>query len=69
VAPTPQPTATATPRPQLLTAPPESTGLRHLVEVAVRFPFPLMLELLFIVLIVYLVLRWRQRYLDVEGPP
>jgi hypothetical protein len=69
---TPTPKATARPRieatrpPQIHT---ESTGIRHVLEVVVRFPFPLTLELLFILLIVYLVLRWRQRYLDVEGPP
>ena len=67
--PTPAPTAKPRTRPTPVAPPAQSTGIRHMVEVVVRFPFPLMLELLFIVLIVYLVLRWRQRYLDVEGPP
>jgi hypothetical protein len=69
VAPTPKPTAKPRTTPTPVAPPAESTGVRHVVDVALRFPFPLMLELLFIMLIVYLVLRWRQRYLDVEGPP
>jgi len=69
VAPTPKatPHPKATPRP--IAPPAESTGIRHVAEVIVRFPFPLVLELLAILTIVYLVMRWRQRYLDVEGPP
>ena len=68
-APTPKPTAhpRSTPRPGV--APAQSTGIRHFAEVIVRFPFPLILELLAILTVVYLVMRWRQRYLDVEGPP
>ncbi len=68
-APTPKPTARPKATPRVSLPPAESTGVRHVVDVAVRFPFPLVLELLFVVLIVYLVMRWRQRYLDVEGPP
>jgi hypothetical protein len=67
--PTPKPTAHPKTTPHATPAPVESTGVRHIAEVAVRFPFPLVLEVLAILLVVYLVLRWRQRYLDVEGPP
>jgi hypothetical protein len=67
------PTPKATPKPKTkphqALPPAQSTGIRHVAEVAVRFPFPLVLELLAILTIVYLVMRWRQRYLDVEGPP
>jgi hypothetical protein len=68
-APTPKTTATPKASPHVATPSPPSTGFRHFLEVVVRFPFPLILELLAIALIVYLVMRWRQRYLDVEGPP
>ena len=67
------PTAKATPKakptPHVAAPPVASTGFRHVLDVVVRFPFPLILEVLAIGLIVYLVVRWRQRYLDVEGPP
>ena len=66
---TPKPKATAKAAPHATPATAQSTGIRHVAEVVVRFPFPLMLELFAIVVIGYLVLRWRQRYLDVEGPP
>ncbi len=68
-APTPTPTAKprSTPQPSAGAAP--STGLRHVVDVATHFPFPLILEIAAIALIVYLVVRWRRGYLDVEGPP
>jgi hypothetical protein len=66
--PTPKPTAKPSTTPQAA-GPATSTGLRHVAEVAVRFPFPLILEIAAIALIVYLVTRWRRRYLDVEGPP
>jgi hypothetical protein len=66
--PTPKPTAKPKATPPPATNAP-STGFRHVVEVAVRFPFPLILEIAAIALIVYLVTRWRRRYLDVEGPP
>ena len=69
VAPTPKPTPTPNAKPKPVVPPAESTGIRHVAEVIVRFPFPLVLELLAILTVVYLVMRWRQRYLDVEGPP
>jgi hypothetical protein len=67
--PTPKPTAKPKPTPSVVAPPAQSTGFRHVVEVVVRFPFPLILEIAAIALIVYLVTRWRRRYLDVEGPP
>jgi hypothetical protein len=67
--PTPKPTPAVKATPKAAPAPAQSTGFRHVVEVIVRFPFPLILEILAIALIAYLVVRWRQRYLDVEGPP
>lgn len=68
--PTPKATAKprATPKPGPGTSTP-STGFRHVVDVITGFPFPLILELAAIALIVYLVVRWRRGYLDVEGPP
>jgi hypothetical protein len=67
--PTPKPTPHPKTTPHHALPPAQSTGIRHVAEVAVRFPFPLVLEVLAILTIVYLVMRWRQRYLDVEGPP
>ena len=68
-APTPTPTAKAKVGPKSPAVQPPSTGFRHFLEVVVRFPFPLILEIAAIGLIVYLVRRWRRGYLDVEGPP
>lgn len=69
VAPTPKPTPTPKVAPKAPGTSTPSTGFRHFLEVVVRFPFPLILEIAAIVLIVYLVRRWRRGYLDVEGPP
>ena len=68
-APTPKPTAKPPSSAHGPPPPAESTGFRHFLEVVVRFPFPLILEVAAIALIVYLVMRWRRSYLDVEGPP
>jgi hypothetical protein len=67
--PTPKTTPHPKTAPKAPAPPAQSTGLAHIAEVVVRFPFPLLLEIVAIAVIVYLVLRWRQRYLDVEGPP
>jgi len=67
-APTPKPTAK--PRARHVVEPPaQTTGFRAFIDTVFRFPFPLVLELLAILTVVYLVMRWRQRYLDIEGPP
>ncbi|HXA27926.1 MAG TPA: hypothetical protein VN193_04180 [Candidatus Angelobacter sp.] len=67
------PSAKATPKPAATPGgsvpPPPATGIRHVAEVVANFPFPLILEVAAIAVIVYLVVRWRRRYLDVEGPP
>lgn len=55
------PSAQATPTP----AASGSGGLRRVVD----WPLPLAAELLVIVVAVYVFLRWRQRRLDIEGPP
>jgi hypothetical protein len=40
-------------------------ALRYLVQ----WPFPLAPELLLVVAVAYILVRWRQHYLDIEGPP
>jgi hypothetical protein len=67
--PTAKPTPKARVGPKSPSVSPPSTGFRHVLEVIVRFPFPLILEIAAIALVVYLVRRWRRSYLDVEGPP
>jgi hypothetical protein len=61
---------TFTPPPASVTAPllPDAGG-RSVFRRAVDWPLPLALELLVIVVGVYVFLRWRQRHLDIEGPP
>lgn len=53
-------------------APPPSTGhggLRGLYDRATGWPFPFSVELLVILAVAYYGYRWRQRRLDIEGPP
>jgi hypothetical protein len=67
--------ATPTPLPRPVArppAPPPSSSsplavraLRYLVQ----WPFPLAPELLLVVAVAYILVRWRQHYLDIEGPP
>ncbi|HZB98214.1 MAG TPA: hypothetical protein VE219_06415 [Candidatus Sulfotelmatobacter sp.] len=68
---TPAPTnrggnATRTPPP---TSNEPSGGFAGFLESAFHWPFPLVPEVLFVLLVGYTFIRWRQRYLDVEGPP
>jgi hypothetical protein len=66
------PLPTAKPRP-VPTSPPAAvdhrTGFRIFVDRVVKWPLPLAAELLVLVAVVYGAVRWRQRRLDVEGPP
>jgi len=66
---TPHPTPKPTPRP-VATAPASQspTGFTAFLGTAFHWPIPLVYELIFVLLIVYLFVRWRQRYY-VEGPP
>lgn len=63
-APTPAPSRAATPS----AVPVSQSGFSKFVGSAVHFPMPLVLEVLFVLLLAYVFVRWRQRYY-VEGPP
>jgi hypothetical protein len=67
--PTPRPTAT--PVPQAVkpasTSPPAS-GIQRFAQAAFHWPTPLVYEVFFVLLALYVYIRWRQRYY-VEGPP
>jgi len=64
--PTPRPTAAAVrPRP---TPAPLATGFGAFAASAFHWPIPLIYELIFVLLVAYLLIRWRQHYY-VEGPP
>ena len=65
--PTSLPPFSPPPEPVNVAPPPAtgSTGLRRLLD----WPLPLAAELLVLVGAVYVFLRWRQRRLDIEGPP
>jgi hypothetical protein len=67
--PTPRPTAT--PVPQAVkpvgTSPPAS-GIQRFAQAAFHWPTPLVYEVFFVLLALYVYVRWRQRYY-VEGPP
>jgi hypothetical protein len=66
----PAPRATARPKPS--TAPrvtAGSSGLRRFYDRLVSWPLPLALEIFVLLLAGYILVRWRQHRLDVEGPP
>jgi hypothetical protein len=61
--PTPQPVA-AKPK----AAPPPASGIQRFAQAAFHWPTPLVYEIFFVLLALYVYIRWRQRYY-VEGPP
>ena len=67
----PTPIPTATPVPQAAkpaaTSPPAS-GIQRFAQAAFHWPTPLVYEVFFVLLALYVYIRWRQRYY-VEGPP
>ncbi len=66
---TPPPTPTATPKPTKATAPtPPPSGIQRFAQAAFHWPTPLVYEVFFVLLALYVYIRWRQRYY-VEGPP
>jgi hypothetical protein len=65
------PIPTATPKPVAAkpsAAPPPSSGIQRFAEAAFHWPTPLVYEIFFVLLALYVYIRWRQRYY-VEGPP
>ncbi|GAC1338257.1 MAG: hypothetical protein NVSMB29_03790 [Candidatus Dormibacteria bacterium] len=62
------PTPTPTLRPRTTPAPAGAGGSSGPPRF-LHWPLPLAAELLVLVAIAYAAVRWRQRYLDVEGPP
>jgi hypothetical protein len=66
--------ATATPSPSASAAPvatptpASSSGFGHFVSNVVHWPVPLVFEVLLVLLLAYVFVRWRARYY-VEGPP
>ena len=65
---TPTPTATAVAPPSATPTPTPSSGFSRFVGNAVHWPVPLVFEVLLVLALAYLVVRWRQRYY-IEGPP
>ena len=66
---TPVPTATPQPVTSHATAPPPPpSGIQRFAEAAFHWPTPLVYEVFFILLALYVYIRWRQRYY-VDGPP
>jgi hypothetical protein len=67
----PTPLPTATPVPQAVkpaaTSPPVSS-IQRFAQAAFHWPTPLVYEVFFVLLALYVYIRWRQRYY-VEGPP
>ncbi|MGA8668080.1 MAG: hypothetical protein WB804_14575, partial [Candidatus Dormiibacterota bacterium] len=67
----PTPIATATPVPQAVRPAPTpavASGIQRFAEAAFHWPTPLVYEVFFVLLALYVFIRWRQRYY-VEGPP
>lgn len=50
------------------TAPPPASGIQRFAQAAFHWPTPLVYEVFFILLALYVYIRWRQRYY-VDGPP
>jgi hypothetical protein len=69
VVPTPVPTATPVAQSikPVSTSPPVN-GLQRFAQAAFHWPTPLVYEVFFVLLALYVYIRWRQRYY-VEGPP
>jgi len=66
---TPPPTPTPTPRAAKATPkPPPPSGIQRFAQAAFHWPTPLVYEVFFVLLALYVYIRWRQRYY-VEGPP
>jgi hypothetical protein len=67
----PTPLPTATPAPQAVnpaTTSPPASGIQRFAQAAFHWPTPLVYEVFFVLLALYVYIRWRQRYY-VEGPP
>ena len=67
----PTPLPTATPVPQSVrpaSTPPPASGIQQFAQAAFHWPTPLVYEVFFVLLALYVFIRWRQRYY-VEGPP
>ncbi len=65
------PIPTATPKPVATKAsapPPPPSGIQRFAQAAFHWPTPLVYEIFFVLLALYVYIRWRQRYY-VEGPP
>lgn len=65
---TPTPTASAVATPTATPTPAPSSGFSRFVGNAVHWPVPLVFEVLLVLALLYVVVRWRQRYY-IEGPP
>jgi hypothetical protein len=65
---TPIPVASATPRPAITPLPASSGAFTRFVTNVFHWPVPLVFEVLLVLAIAYMFVRWRQRYY-VEGPP
>jgi hypothetical protein len=65
---TPIPTATPVPHAVKPAAPPPTSGIQKFAQAAFHWPTPLVYEVFFVLLALYVYIRWRQRYY-VEGPP
>ena len=63
------PTPSPTPRPRPTPSPGGSGSAKGSLPGPLQWPLPLAAELLVVVALAYAAVRWRQRYLDVEGPP
>jgi hypothetical protein len=65
---TPKPTPTVSAAPVATPTPSDSGALGRFAGSAFHWPMPLVLEVLLVLALAYLFVRWRQRYY-VEGPP
>ena len=66
---TPVPTPTPKPVTSHATAPPPPpSGIQRFAQAAFHWPTPLVYEVFFLLLALYVYIRWRQRYY-VDGPP
>ena len=48
--------------------PPPPSGIQRFAQAAFHWPTPLVYEVFFLLLALYVYIRWRQRYY-VDGPP
>jgi hypothetical protein len=66
--PSPTPRTSQAPSRSAASTQPPPGAFQRFVDAAFHWPYPLVVEIIFVLLVLYVIVRWRQRYYA-EGPP